>query len=209
MRRMLFILCVAVIAFMQSATLSYAFDFDLVDLYDVSVSDNDLSTRTLVDYDDFIELLSNYTNYQGVIPAQYMDYLRSCLSWSTLNDHYVAFVSSYTVSSSVRSYYVIAIGDLSLNGNTFVGSAVDVYEFFPSTDSFNRYSNFRHTIQSTFSFTSSGGLVFTDLSSAYPDLRTSSDKYLFTALVILAIVICFYVFTKFGWRNVGHRRVLK
>lgn len=187
-----------------------ALAFDLNDVY-VTVSDNDLddSTRVLIDYDDLIDLFSNYNNMTGVIPSQYMDYLRSCLSRATLNDHYVAFVSNYTVNGLVRVYYVIAIGDISINGSTFTGSGVDVYEFFPNVDSFNGYSNYRYFLQRSFSFTSSGGLVFTDLSSSYPDLRTISDRYLFVALTVLALSVTFYTFTKFGWHNLRRRQVLK
>lgn len=204
------ILLVAGIALAQPATLSLA----LSDIY--TVSDNcvstdstDYSTRTFYDYDDLIMLLNDYSGSTGLISQQYLDYFRSCLSWSTLNDHYVAFVTTYIYGNNTRYKYVIAIGDISFSGITFSGSGVDVYEFYPNSDSVNNYRNYYHTLQSSFSFTDTGGLVFTDLSSLYPDLRSRSEKYIYTILFVMALIVCFYTFTHFGWRNAKRRPILK
>lgn len=209
MRRLFYlILAIAGCTLACPAMVSYA--VDLSTIYD-SVSENDIddSTRTLLDYDDLIMLLSNYNSYQGTIPDLYINYMRYVLSWSNIDDNYVAFVSNYTINSSNRVYYVIALGDITYFSGRFTGNDVDVYEFFPNSDSFNSYSNYRHSIQSTFSYSPNNQLCFTDLTSNYPDLRGQSDKFSFIFLVILAIFICFYTFTKFGWRNVPRRRILK
>lgn len=208
MRRIILLLIIAAgCTFMCPAAVASA--AGLSDIYD-TVSDNDLqdATRPLIDYDDLIMLLNSYTGYTGTIPVQYIDYMRSCLNWSAYGDHYVAFVSSYVVNNNTRSYYVIAIGDISYNQSVFAGNGVDVYEFYPNIDSYNGYSNYRHTIQGSFSYRPTS-LCFTDLTPDFPDLRLTTDKYLYVILAVMACCLCFYTFTKFGWHNLRRRKVLR
>lgn len=210
MRRLILLLFFIAGCVLARPAVCRAESFSLVDIYD-TVSDNDLdsSTRPLLDYDDLIMLLSNYPAYQGTIPDLYINYMRYVLSWSTIDDKYVAFVSYYTLNSSTRVYYTIVLGDIKFQNGRFSGNGVDVYEFFPNIDSYNSYSNYRHSIKSTFSYSPGNQLCFTDITSSYPDLRGQSDKFSFIFLVILAIFISFYVFTKFGFRNAPRRRILK
>lgn len=213
---------VAGIAFMRPATVSYAYEED-ISVSTNSISSNDISffssiysdvgssfsdfNSTILDLNDNISLLSDYSGYNGSIPEPYYSYLKDCLSWSLPGDNYVAFPSSYYYNNRNYVYYVIAISDsLVFNGSYFSGSDVDVYEFFPSPSAYNGNISFRHSIQSSFSFSSNGQLCFTDLSSSYPDLRGLTDRYLFVMLCIIALVIVFYTITKFGWGNVHIRR---
>lgn len=227
---------VAGIALAQPATVSYAYEYsypenEVMSTYsfpenDVmstdSISTNDISfissiysdfdssfhdlNSTILDFNDSISLLSDYTGYNGSIPEPYYSYLKDCLSWSLPGDNYVAFPSSYYYNNRNYVFYVIAISDSLVFNGSFSGSDVDVYEFFPSPSSHNGNISFRHSIQSTFSFSPNGQLCFTDLSSSYPDLRGLSNRYLFVMLCIIALVIVFYTLTKFGWGNVHIRR---
>lgn len=215
------VILTAVASFSMPAV-SVSAHFDLNSIYG-SVSENtvsDNSTRVLYDIeqsildlqssiDNGISLLSDYTSYSGIIPDLYINYMRYVLSWSVINDKYVAFTSYYRLNNTNYSYYVIAVGDISFSGGVFSGNDVDVYEFFPNVTSFSSNSNYRHSIQSSFSFSPTGQLCFTDITSDYPDIRGQSDRFSFSFLVISALFVSFYVFTKFGWRNASRRKMLR
>lgn len=175
------------------------------DNYDAAASDlsSILEQLQIIDNDTLIELLSAYGSNTGVINEPYLTYIRSCLSWCTMTDKYVAFVSSYTYGNSTYSYYVCAIGDISYNGSIFTGSDIDVYSFYPNA---NLYGNFRHDIQATFSYAPGNSLCFTDISSNFPDIRGQDTKFLYAFLCVLGIVIVFYTVTKFGFGNVHIKR---
>lgn len=207
--RTMFIVLAGVFALAQTPAIS------LPEIYNVSesetVSENHMS-RPLVDYDDLIMLLSNYAGTNGTISDLYLQYFKGVLSWSSYGDHYVAFSSSYVYNgSNTRVYYVIAVGDLTYNAGTrtFSGSGVDVYKFYPNADQGNGYINYSHVVDNNFSYTFSGSITFTDLSSAFPDLRSQSTRYLYVILSVMALMLCYYTFTKFGWRNASKRRHLR
>lgn len=163
------------------------------------------------DYDDILMILNDimelqaYSSYDGVIPEPYLTYMKDILSWSTIDDKYVAFVSSYYLNNRYYSYYVLALGDITFNGSYFSGSDVDVYTFYPTVTTFSG-TNYNHSIQSSFSYSPAGYLCFTDLSSNYPDIRGSTNRYLFIIIIFLALVLLFYTFTKFGIGSVFFRR---
>lgn len=163
-------------------------------------------SETLSSLTDDISLLSDYSGITYSIPELYLNYMRDVLSWSTLGDHYVAFPSSYVLYNNTYTYYILVVGDLSFSGSVFSGSDVDFYEFFPQVTSFSGNSNYRHSIQATFSFRPNASLCFTDLSSNYPNIRGTTNNYLFIILVILALAITFYTISKFGWGNPTFRR---
>lgn len=230
-RRFLFYFGVAAIAFTLAARVVHASELDvsgneLSDDLDFGDSDQvfddvqfpelsddfsaaapELSDDLMVDYDYLVDLLSAYGSNPGIISEPYLTYIRSCLSWCTVNDKYVAFVSSYTYGNSSYTYYLCAIGDISYDGTTFSGQDVSVYQFFPNA---NAYGNYRFRIQPTFSYTpgpyGSTSLCFTDISSDFPDIRGQSTKYIYVILCIFALVIVFYTITKFGFGNVHIRR---
>lgn len=189
-------------------------DFFYDDGFSSSISGNDVGfdfSGFDFDFDEIVSILSDiqeyqsYSSYEGVIPEPYYTYMKDILCWSTLSDNYVAFVSSYYYSNRNYNYYVLALGDLSFNGSVFTGSDVDVYEFYPTVTGYSS-TNYKHSIQSSFSYVPSGYLCFTDLSSNYPDLRGVSNRYLLVILVVFALVVLFYTFTKFGFGNVTFRR---
>lgn len=193
---------------------SFDSDFFFDPDFDGSLSGNDID-YTMPDYDsqfdEIINILSDiqeyqsYGSYDGVIPEPYLTYMKDILSWATLSDNYVAFVSSYYYSNRTYNYYVLALGDISFNGSSFTGTAIDVYEFYPTVTGYSG-TNYKHSLQSSFSYAPSGYLCFTDLSSSYPDLRGQTNRYLLVLLVVLALFVSFYTFTKFGFGNVSFRR---
>lgn len=172
-----------------------------------SISDSlFLINETLSSLDNDISLLSDYSGISYSIPELYLTYMRDVLSWSTLGDNYVAFPSTYVLYNNTYTYYILVIGDITFSGSRFYGSDVDVYEFFPQVTSFSGNSNYRHSIQASFSFVPGASLCFTDLSSNYPNIRGTTNNYLFIIIVILVFVILFYTITKFGWGNISIRR---
>lgn len=205
------ILIAGVIVLAQSPAIVCAHS-SIIDIYSSTdstvstVSDN--STRPLVDYDDLIVLLSDYQSATGTTSDLYLQYYKYVLSTASYGDHYVAFSSTYNLNNRSYTYYIIALGDLDYNAGTrtFNGSGVDVYKFYPNADSYNGYVNYNHSIDSAFSYTFSGGITFTDLSSDFPDLRTQDVKYLYVMLSVTACAVTFYTITKFGWRNASRRR---
>lgn len=189
-------------------------DIDPSACEDGSVSDNDIDPsagengselysellRILGD----IELLQNYNSYEGVIPEPYLTYIKDTLLWQGLDDHYVAFVSSYYLNNRYYPYYVLALGDITFSGSSFSGRDVDVYEFYPSVTTYSG-TNYRHSIQSSFSYVPSGYFCATDLSSNYPDIR--GERFFLICLLILALfAVTFFTITKFGFGNHSFRR---
>lgn len=165
-----------------------------------------LTNELLSSLENDIALLSDYSGITNAIPELYLDYMRDVLSWSTLGDKYVAFSSSYVLYNNTYTYYVLVVGDITFSGSAFSGSDVDVYEFFPQVTTFSGNTNYRHSIQATFSYRPNGYLCFTDLSANYPNIRGTTNNYLFIIIVILSFVITFYTVTKFGWGNAAIRR---
>lgn len=156
---------------------------------------------------DIVEL-SSYSAADGTIPEPYLSYVRGCLSWSGIHDNYVAFVSSYYLNNRTYTYYVCAVGDITYSSGSFTGSDVDVYTFYPNVTT-SSGTNYRHDLQSSFSYSPNGYLCFTDLSSDFPDLRTQDTKYLFVLVTVCAAAIIFYTVTKFGFGKVNFRRRYK
>lgn len=156
---------------------------------------------------DEVSLLSDYSGITTAIPTTYLDYMRDVLSWSVYGEKYVAFSSSYYLYNNTYTYYVLVVSDtLTWNGSRFTGSDVDVYEFFPQITNYTGNSNYRHTIQSFFSYSPNGFLCFTDLSSEYPNIRGTTNNYLFLFTCIFALALIFYTVSSFGFGNRHFRR---
>lgn len=169
----------------------------------------DVSEVVLPDLDVVVDILSDiqtmmaYTSYNGNIPEPYYSYMKDVLSWKGYGENYVGFVSSYQYGNNTYSYYVIAVGNITYNGSSFIGSNVRVYRFYPNTNTGHR--SFEFSQESSFSLVPSG-LVFTDLSSNFPDMQGHEFRIRYAELCLLGIVISFYVIGKFFPSSISFRR---
>lgn len=180
-----------------------------------TVSGNDIpvvvnvSEVVLPDLDVVVDILSDiqtmmaYTSYNGNIPEPYYSYMKDVLSWKGYGENYVSFVSSYQYGNNTYTYYVCVVGNITYNGSSFSGSNVRVYRFYPNTNTGHR--SFEFSQESTFSLVPSS-LVFTDLSSNYPDLQGHDYRIRYAEYCILGIVISFYVIGKFFPSSISFRR---
>lgn len=123
--------------------------------------------------------MSSYSTYYGAIGSTYVDYMRGYLSKLDYDAHYVgARVGQYD--------YIFAYGsDLFYSSGVFSGSVTVVR--------WNTYNNGSFSVSYDNSFRLSAGsyLVYSDLSSEYPSLATSSD---FTLRQILYSFTIFCIF---------------
>lgn len=147
-----------------------------------------------------IDLYSFYDTYTSTIPEPYLTYIQGYISSISPENHYVAYVTqeSRYVSGTIRyaTVYNIAIGNLSYNGQ-FSGD-VEIYKIYSNTTYFSQFANFH---DNNFVLNPGANLVYTDLSSPYPDISPDKDaKYIF--YLIVAFVI-FYTITHLWRSNYG------
>lgn len=172
-RRMLVFLACLCAVFTVSARALVVFAAEMEDLPMVSVSAGDAVTAS----SNGMMPYAYYDTYYGSISATYLEYMRGYLSKLPPDAHYVgARVGQYD--------YLFAYGaGLSFDGSTFSGDAVVV--------KWNTYNNgyMYETYDSDFTLDAGSYLVYTDLSSRYPGLATSTDMTL-RQILILFTVFC-------------------
>ncbi len=173
MRRMLVLLaCLCAVA-TASAKALVVYAAEMEDMPMVSVSAGDAATAS----SNGMMPYAYYDTYYGSISNTYLEYMRGYLSKLPPDAHYVgARVGQYD--------YIFAYGEsLNFDGNTFSGEAVVV--------KWNTYNNgsMYETYDSNFTLEPGSYLVYTDLSSRYPSLATSTDMTL-RQILILFTVFC-------------------
>lgn len=147
-----------------------------------------------------IDLYSYNNAYTSVIPEPYLSYLQGYISSISPGSHYVAYVSqeSKYVSGSTRyaTVYNIAIGNLIYDGQ-FSGD-VDLYKIYNNTSYFPQFSHLR---DSNFVLNPGTNLVYTDLSSPYPDI--SPDRHVEYIFYLIVAFVIFYTITHLWRSNYG------
>lgn len=137
-----------------------------------------------------LEPYASYDAYSSVLPEPYLSYFRAYIDCMSPRDHYVIYVSqeSKFVSGITRTttVYNIAISsDLVYTGNSFEGSVV-LYKIYSNSTYF---SQFVTLVDNNFVLYPGTDLVYTDLSSPYPDLTLDKfDKSIFYLLVFFCLV---------------------
>lgn len=144
------------------------------------------------------DLYSYYDTYTSTIPEPYLTYIQGYISSISSDSHYVAYVTqeSRYVSGSTRyvTVYNVAIGDLIFNGQ-FSGD-VDIYKIYTNSSYFPQFVSLH---DSNFVLNPGTNLVFTDLTSPYPDI--SSDRYGKYIFYLFVALIIFYTITHlWGYR---------
>lgn len=146
------------------------------------------------------DLYSYYDTFTSTIPEPYLTYIQGYISSISPESHYVAYVTqeSRYVSGNTRyaTVYNIAIGDLVYSGN-FSGD-VEVYKIYTNTNYFPQFVNLH---DSNFVLNPGTNLVYTDLSSPYPDI--SPDKHVTYIFYLIVAFVIFYTITHLWRSNYG------
>lgn len=172
--------------------------------FDLYVLDDNVSRETFesdVVSGSAIDIMpfSVYNTYQATIPEPYLTYMQSFVSGLTPVQDYVVFVTHENkyISGSNRTstVYNIAVGDISYNGN-FSGD-VDIYKIYAQSSYFDQFLTLH---DSNFELHPNSALVFTNLTSPYPDLgrQFSYQIYIFYLLVFFLMLRVLARFFKKG-----------
>lgn len=147
-----------------------------------------------------INLYSYYDTYTSTIPEPYLTYIQGYISSISPEIHYVAYVTqeSRYVSGNTRyaTVYNVAIGDLVYSGQ-FSGD-VELYKIYTNTNYFPQFVNLH---DSNFVLNPGTNLVYTDLSSPYPDI--SPDKHSTYIFYLIVAFVIFYTITHLWRSNYG------
>lgn len=132
-----------------------------------------------------------YDTYYGVIPSNYLELFRGLAVKLGFKEHYVC-------ARTGQYDYIFAHGDdLSLSGNVFTGSGVDVYTYHTNN---NGYFTLQH--QGSFTLNGNSYVVYSDLGSNYPSLLDSSDVYVRVVFLLLGIVVIGYFINSFFGKGI-------
>lgn len=162
--------------------------------YDLYVLDDNVSHETFesdVVSGSAIDVMpfSIYNTYQATLPEPYLTYMKNYVSGLTPVQDYVVFVTQeykyVSGSNRTSTVYNIAVGDISYNGN-FSGD-VDIHKIYAQPTYFNQFLTLH---DSNFELHPNSALVFTNLSSPYPDLgrENSWQIYIFYLLVFFLML---------------------
>lgn len=147
-----------------------------------------------------IDLYANYNAYTSIIPEPYLTYIQGYISSISPNSHYVAYVTqeSRYVSGNTRyvTVYNIAVGNLVYDGQ-FSGD-VNLYKIYNNT---SYYPQFASLHDSNFVLNPGTNLVYTDLSSPYPDI--SPDRHVEYIFYLIVAFVIFYTITHLWRSNYG------
>lgn len=146
------------------------------------------------------DLYSYYNSYTSTIPEPYLSYIQGYISSISPDSNYVAYVTqeSRYVSGNIKyvTVYNIAIGDLLFNGQ-FSGD-VDIYKIYTNTSYFPQFASLH---DSNFVLYPGTNLVYTDLSSPYPDI--SPDRHFKYIYYFIVAFVIFYTITHLWRSNYG------
>lgn len=177
--------------FAKKAQPAFALDVSH-ETYTVTGAAVDVSHET---YD--ADFYSNYNAYTSTIPEPYLTYIQGYISSISPDSHYVAYVTqeSRYVSGNTRyaTVYNVAIGNLLYSGQ-FSGD-VEVYKIYTNTNYFPQFVNLH---DSNFVLNPGTNLVYTDLSSPYPDI--SPDRHVEYIYYFIVAFVIFYTITHL-WRT--------
>lgn len=179
--------------FYDEVQYSVYYDIDL--FYSDNSEYSNSTSSSLVLSDDYgIMPLSSYNTFYATLSEPYLTYLQSYASSRSLNEHYVAFItqdSKYVGTQNRTStvYNIFISDDLEVSGSTFTGSGT-LYRIFASTNYFDQFSVLT---DSNFILNAGTALVYTDLTSDYPDIVSSTTTYP-ALLFYLLLSIVFSVF---------------
>lgn len=153
-------------------------------------------SQEIYDYD----LYAYYDTYTSTIPEPYLTYIQGYISSISLNKNYVAYVTQEEryVSGKPRyaTVYNIAVGNLVYDGQ-FSGD-VDVYKIYNNTNYFPQFASLH---DNNFVLNPGTNLVYTDLSSPYPDI--SSDRHVEYIFYLIVAFVIFYTITHLWRSNYG------
>ena len=136
---------------------------------------------------------SAYTAYDGSISSTNITYYRDMLSKISVFDDYVVFRSE-------QNSYIMAVGDLSVNGNSFSGQDVTLITI-STNGNYNSYYVITTTQSSTFQLDTRGNIVYSSLGS-FPALEGRSDVIEFAALFVwFVIALCLFIRGLLCWRK--------
>lgn len=126
-----------------------------------------------------------YSAYDGSISSTYITYYRDILSKISVFDDYVVFRSD-------QNAYIMAVGDLTVNGNTFTGKDIELITI-STNGNYNSYYVISSTEVQNFQLDTRGNIVYSSLGD-FPALEGRSDILEFTALFVwLVIALCMFV----------------
>lgn len=152
--------------------------FDNLDNAESDLLDSDyrLSSSDILSDNDEVDLYASYNSYYGSISTSYVEYMRGYLPKLKPKEHYVA--------ARVGQYeYIFAYGENLSFDSTFFGDGIMVIHWTTYD-----HGNFYFTYEDNFSLVPGSCLVYSDLSSVYPTLATSSDVSLRQGLILAVIV---------------------
>lgn len=126
---------------------------------------------------------ASYNIYdEGTIGSTYRDYFAGVMADKP--DHYIAFRSgAYT--------YILAYGDLALNGSTISGSATVVT--YTATSGYQGIPSVTSSRDDSFSVSVGSSIVYTDLIADRPILNEGGKSYDIEVLAIAVAVLFVFV----------------
>lgn len=137
--------------------------------------------------DDLADTLAlNDGTYLGPITTSIYEYFRDITAGLPIGSDYVFY------RADTYNYRLVYSDNLTLSGNVFSGSAVNVINYYSYSGSnsnrITRYSD------SNFHLTDSGGFVYSSLGYGYPAMYSGVSSRAFNSLFILVAVSVLFVF---------------
>lgn len=134
-----------------------------------------------------------YSVYDGNMSSTYVTYFKDILSGVDFTDNYVAFRSS-------NYEYIMVVGELTFENNTFSLTGDGTIYTFNTDGNYN--SNYTYDVDtiSNFTLTPNNRILYSDLGS-YPQLVSRGDKYeMLTTVLLCTFMLSFVVYNFFRSR---------
>lgn len=138
--------------------------------------------------------------YKGTFSSTYLTFFE---------DIPVSVLDDYVVYRSDNNSYVMVVGDLTFDNNTFSSSELCTKYVIQqvsssSSVSYQSYYSYSVTDISSFNLSCSDILIYSNLGD-YPALSSKSDSYIFTLLFVISVVcLCILLYRVFKF-NLRYR----
>lgn len=134
-----------------------------------------------------------YSVYEGNLSSSQLQYFRDILPSTNLLHNYVVFRNG-------QYEYIMIVGDLELNNNTFTLNDSGKIYTINTSSGYNSVYTYNASMIDSFTLSTNDYIVYSDLGD-FPQLEDRGQKYEILTTIILCIAGCCYII-----RNIFYHR---